>query len=123
MISTPQNDKDKKDIEGLKLSDDLLEALAKFQQIELEDFQMDVKDLEIIFEPGMAGQIMPKLKLPGAVTGGKPLSMLQVPFLPPIETYPNKISEVTLGATRKDGGTRGKALTIGGEALSCFLHF
>ena len=73
MISTPQNDKDKKkDNEGLKLSNDLLEALAKFQQIELEDFQMDVKDLEIIFEPGMAGQIMPKLKLPAAVAGGKP---------------------------------------------------
>ena len=37
---------------------------------------MDVKDLEIIFEPGMAGQIMPKLKLPAAVAGGKPISML-----------------------------------------------
>ena len=65
MISTPQNDNDKKkDNEGLQLSDDLLEALAKFQTIELEDFQMDVKDLEIIFEAGAAGQIMPKLKLP-----------------------------------------------------------
>ena len=63
MISTPQNDTDKKkENEGLKLSNDLLEALAKFQEIELQDFQMDVKDLEIIFEPGMAGQIMPKLK-------------------------------------------------------------
>jgi hypothetical protein len=57
VISTPQNDTDKKkDNEVLKLSDELLEALAKFQQIELEDFQMDVKDLEIIFEPGMAGR-------------------------------------------------------------------
>ena len=65
MIQTPQNDNDKKkDAEGLQLSDDLLEALAKFQTIELEDFQMDVKDLEIIFEAGAAGQIMPKLKLP-----------------------------------------------------------
>ena len=76
MISTPQNDADKKkENEGLKLSDDLLEALAKFQQIELEDFQMDVKDLEIVFEPGMAGQIMPKLKLPSipSLAGGKPL--------------------------------------------------
>ena len=75
MISTPQNDKDKKnEIEGLKLSDDLLEALAKFQQIELEDFQMDVKDLEIIFEPGMAGQIMPKLKLPGCCRRKTPIN-------------------------------------------------
>ena len=68
MISTPQNDTDKKkDAEGLQLSDDLLAALAKFQTIELEDFQMDVKELEIIFEAGAAGQIMPKLKLPAAV--------------------------------------------------------
>ena len=65
MTQLPQDGDKKKDDEGLKLSSDLLEALAKFQQIELEDFQMDVKELEIIFEPGMAGQIMPKLKLPG----------------------------------------------------------
>jgi acetyl-CoA decarbonylase/synthase complex subunit delta len=124
VISTPQNDTDKKkDNEGLKLSNELLDALAKFQQIELEDFQMDVKDLEIVFEPGMAGQIIPKLKLPGAVAGGKPLSMLQVPFMPPIETYPNKISEVTLGATRRNGGTRGKSLTIGGEVSPAFYTF
>ena len=124
MISTPQNDTDKKkDNEGLKLSNELLDALAKFQQIELEDFQMDVKDLEIVFEPGMAGQIIPKLKLPGAVAGGKPLSMVQVPFMPPIETYPNKISEVTLGATRRNGGTRGKSLTIGGEVSPAFYTF
>ena len=124
MISTPQNETDKKkDNEGLQLSEDLLAALAKFQQIELEDFQMDVKDLEIIFEPGMAGQIMPKLKLPVAVAGGKPLSMLQVPFLPPIEKYTNKISEVKLGGTRSEGGTRGKSLTIGGEVSPAFYTF
>jgi hypothetical protein len=71
----PQDGAKKKDDEGLKLSSDLLEALAKFQQIELDDFQMDVKELEIIFEPGMAGQIMPKIKLPG-LAGGKPTAML-----------------------------------------------
>ncbi len=65
MTPLPQDGAKKKEDEGLKLSNELLDALAKFQQIELEDFQMDVKELEIIFEPGMAGQIMPKLKLPG----------------------------------------------------------
>ena len=110
-------------MKDLKLSDDLLEALAKFQQIELEDFQMDVKDLEIIFEPGMAGANNAQTQASRRVTGGKPLSMLQVPFLPPIETYPNKITEVTLGATRKDGGTRGKSLTIGGEVSPAFYTF
>ena len=123
MIPTAHHDTNKKkDAEGLKLSDDLLEALAKFQQIELEDFQMDVKDLEIIFEPGMAGQIMPKIKLPG-VASGKPTSILQATFLPPIETYPNKITEVKLGGTRSEGGTRGKSLTIGGEVSPAFYTF
>src|SRR5665648_1248452 len=47
----------KKDAEGLQLSEELMAALEKFQQIELEDFQMDVKELEILFEAGAAGQI------------------------------------------------------------------
>ena len=102
----------KKDNEGLQLSDDLLAALAKFQTIEIEDFQLDVKDMELVFEPGMAGQVMPKLKLPGAVAGGKPLSMLQIPFMPPIEKYPNKITEVKLGATRSEGGSRIVAMSF-----------
>ena len=77
MIPTSHQNKEKnKDAEGLQLSDDLLSALEKFKKIELEDFQMDVKDLEIIFEAGAAGQIMPKLKLPGvAGVGGKPVSI------------------------------------------------
>ena len=67
MTQLPKDGDKKKEDEGLKLSNELLEALAKFKQIELEDFQMDVKELELIFEPGMAGQIMPKLKLPAAL--------------------------------------------------------
>jgi acetyl-CoA decarbonylase/synthase, CODH/ACS complex subunit delta len=119
----PTDGDKKKDDEGLQLSKELLDALAKFKQIELEDFQIDVKELEIIFEPGMAGQVMPKLKLPAAIAGGKPTAMLQIPFLPPIETYPNKIAEVKLGATRKEGGTRGTTFTIGGETSPAFYNF
>lgn len=114
----------KKDAEGLQLSDELLSALGKFKQIELEDFQMDVKDLQIIFEAGAAGQIMPKLKLPGvAGLSGKPTSMLQTAFLPPIEKYPNSITTVKLGATKSEGGTRSKTFTIGGEVSPAFYSF
>ena len=123
MTSTTHHNTDKKnDAEGLQLSEDLLAALARFKQIELEDFQMDVKELEILFEPGMAAQVMPKLKLPG-IPGGKPISMLQQKFLPPIEKYPNRISTVKLGATKGEGGTRGRSLTIGGEVSPAFYTF
>jgi acetyl-CoA decarbonylase/synthase complex subunit delta len=114
----------KKDAEGLALSDDLLSALAKFKQIELEDFELNAKELEILFEPGMAATIMPRLKLPsGAALGGKPTSLLQVPFIPPVEKYTNQIAQVKLGATKSEGGTRGKTVTIGGELSPAFYTF
>ena len=124
MTSTTHHDTDKKkDAEGLQLSEDLLAALAKFKKIELEDFQLDAKELEILFEPGMAATVLPKLKLPAGVAGGKPTSILQSSFLPPIEKYPNKIATVKLGATKSEGGTRGKSLTIGGELSPAFYTF
>ena len=72
----------------------------------------------------MAAKILPKLKVPSATAlGGKPASLLQVPFIPPIEKYPNTISTVKLGATKSEGGTRGKSFTIGGELSPAFYTF
>lgn len=120
----PQDDKkDKKDLaEGLGLSPEILNLLAKFQEIELEDFQLEAKELELSFEPGMAGGMMPKLKLPPGLKA-KPVSMLQAAFMPPVETYPGTIAEVKLGGTKADGGTRGRTLTIGGETSPAFYTF
>jgi acetyl-CoA decarbonylase/synthase complex subunit delta len=125
VTKTTHHDTDKKkDAEGLELTDDLLAALEKFKQIELEDFQLEAKELQILFEPGMTPKFMPKLKLPGAAAlGGKPASLLQVPFLPPAEKYPNQIAAVKLGATKSEGGTRGKTVTIGGELSPAFYTF
>ena len=119
----PDKKDDKTLPDALGLSPEILELLAKFQEIELEDFQMDVKELELSFEPGMTGQFMPKLKLPQAMKPGKPVSMLQEAFLPPIEMYPSKIAEVKLGATKSEGGTRSRSITIGGETSPAFYTF
>jgi acetyl-CoA decarbonylase/synthase complex subunit delta len=114
--------KDKKLPDSLGLSPELLELLAKFQEIEIEDFQMDVSELELSFEPGVAGQMMPKLKLPCALKA-KPTAMLQGTFVPPVETYANQIVEVKLGGTRSQGGTRGRTVTVGGETSPAFYTF
>jgi acetyl-CoA decarbonylase/synthase, CODH/ACS complex subunit delta len=120
----PQDKKDdKKSVaDGLGLSPEILELLAKFQEIEIEDFQMDVSEMELSFEPGMAGQMMPKLRLPPALKA-KPVSMLQAAFMPPIESYPSRIAEVKLGGTKGEGGTRGKSLIVGGETSPAFYTF
>jgi acetyl-CoA decarbonylase/synthase complex subunit delta len=44
------------------------------------------------------------------------LAEIQEPgFLPPKAEYPGQIVEVRLGATKGEGGTRGKSIVIGGE--------
>jgi acetyl-CoA decarbonylase/synthase complex subunit delta len=114
---------EKREAVGLKLSPRLIEILAKLQEIELEDFQMDVGDLEIWIQPGTAAvptlaqqKTVPQLKL-------KPTEIIEAEFVPPVETYPGKIVEVKLGCTKGEGGTRGKSLTIGGEIAPAFYTF
>jgi acetyl-CoA decarbonylase/synthase complex subunit delta len=108
---------------GIKLGPDLLELLAKFQEIELEDFEMEVADLELWLESGtIARQVMPKPKVTPP-TRAKPAELMAEQFVPPIETYGGKIVEVKLGATRGEGGTRGRSIIIGGETAPAFYTF
>ncbi len=100
-----------------------MELLAKLQEIELEDFEMDVKDLEIWLQPGAVaapGVAVSKRVLPAKA---KPSQLLEAEFVPPVDTYPGEIVEVKLGATKKEGGTRGKPVVIGGELAPAFYSF
>ncbi len=121
-MTTPKKD-DKQIANDLGLSPEILALLAKFQEVELEDFQMDVKEMELSYEPGMGAQFMPKLKLPPALKPGKPSTLIPVTFTPPVETYPAKIAEVKLGGTKAEGGTRGKSIIVGGETSPAFYTF
>jgi acetyl-CoA decarbonylase/synthase complex subunit delta len=44
-------------------------------------------------------------------------------FSPVKDKYRSKVGEVTLGATKEQGGTRAYTITVGGEATLPFLHF
>ncbi|UCH88405.1 MAG: acetyl-CoA decarbonylase/synthase complex subunit delta [Thermoplasmata archaeon] len=41
----------------------------------------------------------------------------------PVEKWSGKISEITIGATKDDGGTRTSTVTIGGQNTLPYLHF
>jgi acetyl-CoA decarbonylase/synthase complex subunit delta len=118
-------DKKKKDEGvGINFSPDLLELLAKFQEIELEDFELEVKDLELWLESGaLPRQLMPQLKVAPALKAAKPAELMKAQFIPPVETYLGKIVEVKLGATKGEGGTRGRSIIIGGETSPAFYTF
>jgi len=120
----PLADKKKREVDsGLNLSPDLLELLAKFKEIELEDFELEAADLELWFGAGgLPAQLLPPPTVTPTVKG-KPSELLKTRFVPPIETYPGKIVEVKLGATKGEGGTRGRSLVIGGETTPAFYTF
>jgi len=108
---------------GLKLSPRLLELLAKLQELELEDFEMDVGDLEIWLQPGaVAAPVLAPPKVAPSIKV-KPTTIIEAEFVPPVETYPGKVVEVKLGATKGEGGTRGKSVVIGGETTPAFYTF
>lgn len=53
----------------------------------------------------------------------KPLKLTRAKFVQPTETYAGRIVEVKLGATKGEGGTRGKPVVIGGETSPAFYDF
>lgn len=102
---------------------DLLDLLSKFQEIELEDVEIEARDLELWFQPSVS---LPRTLTKTVGTPPvkvKPTSILETGFTPPVEEYPSKIVEVTIGATKGDGGTRGKTVTIGGEEAPAYYLF
>jgi acetyl-CoA decarbonylase/synthase complex subunit delta len=114
-----KNDKDR----GINFNPDLLDLLAKFQEIELEDFELEVGTLELWLQSGaLPRHLMPQLKVAPAIKG-KPEELMKAQFVPPVETYPGKIVEVKLGATKSEGGTRGRPIVIGGETSPAFYTF
>jgi acetyl-CoA decarbonylase/synthase complex subunit delta len=113
-------EKEKKGV--LPISIDLLEALAKFQQIELDDVEISFDELELRLTPGMVVGVPGALPTP-VPTKAKPTSLLGAEVGIPPEEYPGKVVEVKLGATKSEGGTRGSTIVIGGETAPAFYNF
>ncbi|OYT47428.1 CO dehydrogenase/acetyl-CoA synthase subunit delta [Candidatus Bathyarchaeota archaeon ex4484_231] len=108
--------------ETIKIGPKLLELLNKLGAIELEDVEINVDELEIQISPAVrAPPVPPKPVAPPKPE--KPEVILEAPFVPHVEEYPGRIREVTLGATKKQGGSRGKTVTIGGETSPSYYLF
>jgi acetyl-CoA decarbonylase/synthase complex subunit delta len=98
----------------------IAKLLNDFGEVELENVEIKVSDLEFWIQPIIAGLTPPKaLVSPKA----KPKEILKEEFHPPVMSYPGKIVEVKIGATKSEGGTRGKTIVIGGETTPAFYLF
>jgi len=94
----------------------LLELIGteEIEELELENVKVDVD--ELIFEikrAAMAYQLAQAKQLPVSRTEEKKEVYA---YTPPVKTYKGSVAEVCLGATKADGGTRGKVVKIGGQS-------
>ena len=149
---------------NLPISGDLLERLAKFQEIELQDVDIEFDEIELdlgsggggvnpaimsrmAFEFGLirdsanrmtqllGGGVMPSMgyapqtvQTQQIVKAAPPAKILPTKLLPaktsiPGSSYVGEVVEVRLGATKSEGGTRGKSYLIGGEKTPPYYNF
>lgn len=103
----------------LSLAPRLLELLKGVQQLELNNFSMEIGDLDLFIPsqslkfPLQASSMQPPLPQ-------KPTELIREAYHPHAVSYPGHIREVTLGATKAGGGSRARTVTIGGAKAPAY---
>ncbi|MDD1695055.1 MAG: CO dehydrogenase/acetyl-CoA synthase subunit delta, partial [Methanoregula sp.] len=112
------------DVEQLfALAPQLRELLKGVHQIELEQFSMEIGDLELFIPTSAISPSVPHPLSPLTPAPVKPTSLLRESYFPPNAAFPGKIREVRLGATKAEGGSRSASLTIGGATTPAYFDF
>jgi len=120
--------------EGKKAATELAELLKLLglegnSDIELEDVELTVGELVLnpsaLASAALKAVAPPKAKAvaPPAPPKVKPTTILEAPFTPFVQEYPGQIREVTFGATKSEGGSRGKKIVVGGATTPAFYLF
>jgi acetyl-CoA decarbonylase/synthase complex subunit delta len=108
-----------------KVIQQILAMLADVDKVELEQFSMQLGSLELFIPAGNGtSHALPRLMTPGTpgIAKEKPSVLYNETYAPPSEKFPGRVREVRLGATKKDGGSRGRAFTIGGSDAPPFVY-
>ncbi|MEM3017713.1 MAG: CO dehydrogenase/acetyl-CoA synthase subunit delta [Candidatus Bathyarchaeia archaeon] len=92
-----------------KIRPNLADLLSKYREIELHDVELELDELELVL-PQMIAPATKSAKPPE-----RPLELIRETFKPEPIRYVTTIAEVRLGATKSEGGSRDRVLTIGGE--------
>ena len=101
---------------------DILKILGEAEELELEEVDIEAEELTIELLP-MIVQAMAKVA-PEAVPALKKVIELKAEkFEPPVMKYPGSIPVVQIGATKAEGGSRGKVIKIGGDTCPPFYRF
>ncbi len=130
---------------------DLLNLISEAEEIELTDVVIDADELTVTFIPPQAPQMPGYFKLtlepltgasklellveaspqgvrlislpPAPPAKPKPVELIKVKFEYPKLPFKGKIAEVTIGATKSEGGTRSHIIKVGGSSSMPFFLF
>jgi acetyl-CoA decarbonylase/synthase complex subunit delta len=94
------------------------------REVELEDVELSANELVLL--PSVLASAALKAVVPPARLAppkAKPTTILEAPFTSFLQEYPGQTREVTLGATKSEGGSRGKTVVIGGATTPAFYLF
>lgn len=111
---------------GAGAGDPLSDLMSTVKRIEFENVAIDAEEVVLELTPAL-NQILVQM-LGGAAPGiagaaALPSKLEPFKFKTPLVEWKQDIVEVPLGATKKDGGTRDYALTIGGQKTMAFYNF
>ncbi len=104
----------------------LLETLGLQGDREFELANVELSANELVLLPSVLASAALKSLMPPAGPAppkAKPTTIIEAPFTAFLQEYPGQIREVTLGATRSEGGSRGKTAVIGGATTPAFYLF
>ncbi|HOJ95314.1 MAG TPA: CO dehydrogenase/acetyl-CoA synthase subunit delta [Methanospirillum sp.] len=126
------SDQDKQDFSGIiRMLGPGLAELFSGRQIELEHVELELGELELWLplggivpagiHPPLKGDVMPDGK-PSLTVLPRPEDLIVEQFRIEPDVFPSQIREVTLGATKTEGGTRARTVTVGGSTSIPFTH-
>lgn len=104
----------------LTLAPRILELLEGVRQLELDNFFMEIGDLDLFIPSGTLAHSHHPSATPPLSLPQKPAELLRETFQPHAARYPGRIREVTLGATKAEGGSRSRPVTIGGAVTPAY---
>ncbi len=95
------------------------DLFGEFSELVLENVTIELDELRLSLRP-MVQQIAQQVAKPALSI---PKSLIPATFEPPLGDYTSTINEITIGATKGEGGTRSKAVTIGGHTAPAWDLF
>ena len=99
----------------------MMNLLQDFGEIEIENVELTTEELRLMIQPVVQAavrrsEVVQKVE-------EKPLELVKATFTPYLEKFSGQIVEIQIGATKSEGGTRGKVVKIGRERTMPFYSF